>query len=221
MLMRFCRAKFLATSASRSIHFALILSVGIFTLIFFSEPGLSAQSQRLPYDPDLGPSFYKVSLNYSYSKIYERIEDVDFRNLTMHVFDEHGKPEMKVELKKGKYENRDNVGYETVKLDSTYYLPSQDSNRMFALVLYTWFYGGGSSNTEGIAEVFELVENRLTLIQQLGWDEHFDTTKPYALFREKSGTLIVRTAHYLPGDPHCCVSADDVITLRWKREPLH
>ncbi len=45
------------------------------------------------------------------------------------------------------------------------------------------------------------------------WDEHFDTNKSYASFNEKSRTLIVRTAHYLPGNAHYCVSAIDVITL--------
>jgi hypothetical protein len=102
-----------------------------------------------------------------------------------------------------------------VKLDSIYYLLSEDSHRQFAFVLYTWFSAGGSSNTDGVAQIYELREGRLKSVQQLEWDEHFDTNHPYASFDEKSRTLTVRSAHYLPGDSHCCVSAADVVTLRW------
>jgi hypothetical protein len=213
--MRVSRVNFLAMQASWCIDLARILITTILVFTFFSGPELSAQSHSVPYDPDLGPTFYAVSLGYSYPTTYEHIEDVDFHNFTLRVFDERGKPEVKVKLKKGGYESRDKVRYETVKLDSIYYLPAEDSSRQYAVVLYTWFQAGGSSNTDGIAQVCELLEHHLKLIQQLGWDEHFDTNKSYASFNEKSRTLVVRTAHYLPGDAHCCVSAMDVITLRW------
>jgi hypothetical protein len=182
--------------------------------LFFSDSGVSAQSHSVPYNRDLGPSLHVMSLNYSYPTSYERIEDVDFQNLTLQVFDEQGKPEAKLKLKNGSYEDRDNAGFETVKLDSIYYL-AEDSNRRYAAVLYAWSFGGGSSNDAGIAQVFELLDHRLTLKQQLEWDKHFDTSKPYASFNENSRTLVVRTAHYLPGDAHCCVSATDVVTMRW------
>jgi hypothetical protein len=213
--MRVPRTKFLAMLAFRLIHLVLILSVTICAFTFSCAPGIYAQSRGVPYDRSFGPTFYEINLNHSYPATYEQIEQVDFRNLTFEVFDERGKPEMKVKLKKGWYESRDNGGYETVKLDSIYYLPAEDANGQYAVVLYTWFYAGGSSNTYGIAQVFELLDHRLALKQQFEWDEHFDTTKPYASFNAKSTTLIVRTTHYLPTDAHCCVSAMDVVTLQW------
>jgi hypothetical protein len=205
----------MSLSVSRSIHLALIFSLTICAFPFFSTFGVSAQSRSVPYEADLESTFYAESLNYSYPTTYEQIEDVDFKNLTVHVFDANGKPEMKVKLTKGSYESHENFGFETVTLDSVHPLPAKDSNSKYKVVFYTWFYGGGSSNKEGIAQVFELLEHRLTLKQQLDWDEHFDTSKPYSSLNEKSGTLMLRTAHSLPGDAHCCVSAMDVITMQW------
>ena len=213
--VRVSELKFLPISASRYIRLALIVSVTICVFTCLSGPGISAQSRNVPYDPDFGPSFSEVSLNDSSPATYDRIEEVDFRNQTFRWSDKRGKSEIKVILKKGWYESRDSGGYETVKLDFIHYLPSEDATRQYAMVLYTWSFGSGSSNTDGIAQVFELFDHRLTLRQQLEWDEHFDTSKPYMSFNAKSAMLIVRTAHYLPGDAHCCVSALDVITLRW------
>jgi len=28
-------------------------------------------------------------------------------------------------------------------------------------------------------------------------------------------TLVIRSAHYIPGDAHCCVSAMDIVTFKW------
>jgi len=47
------------------------------------------------------------------------------------------------------------------------------------------------------------------------WDTHFQTKKPTDSFDPGTKTVVVRTAHYIPGDAHCCVSGMDVITSRW------
>jgi hypothetical protein len=75
----------------------------------------------------------------------------------------------------------------------------------------------GSSSTDGVAQVYELREHRLKVRQQFAWDEHFQTIKKkkHVVFNDKLRTLTVRSAHYLPGDAHCCISAADVITLLW------
>jgi hypothetical protein len=49
----------------------------------------------------------------------------------------------------------------------------------------------------------------------MDWDTHVDASQPTASFDPIQNTLIARTAHYIPGDARCCVSAVDVITLRW------
>jgi hypothetical protein len=68
-----------------------------------------------------------------------------------------------------------------------------------------------------VSTVLALPYSRLPAMwgTQLGWDEHFGTNKSYASFSEKSRILVVPTVRYLPGDAHYCVSAIDVITLRW------
>jgi hypothetical protein len=68
-----------------------------------------------------------------------------------------------------------------------------------------------------VAQIYELKDHQLKVRQQLGWDEHFHTIKKkeYVVFNDKVRTLTVRSAHYLPGDAHCCISAADVVTLQW------
>jgi len=93
-------------------------------------------------------------------------------------------------------------------------LPS-GSGQEHALILFDWFSIGGSSSKEGVAQVFTVSSGRLKVTQQFRWDEHFITNEPYHRYDPQAKTLIVRSAHYLPGDAHCCVSAMDVVTLRW------
>jgi len=193
---------------------AMVLA-SAFVLSAFSSAASVPQSRGVPYDKSFGPTFYQVILDYSYPGTYERMEAVNFRNLTLYVFDEGKKVQTQGKLGNGSYERKDNFGYESLKLDSVHYLPSEDLNSQFALVLYTWFSVGGSSSTDGVAQIYELKNHQLKLRQQFGWDEHFGTDKKYAVFSEESRTLTVRSAHYMPGDAHCCVSAADVVALRW------
>jgi hypothetical protein len=184
--------------------------------------GLPARSQQLPYDTAFGPNFYDVFPDRSYPGTYNRIEDVDFRNLTVQLHDQGGSPISVVKLKNGRYESYRSptrasplYGYNDIKLDSIHYFARGEHDRQCALVLYTWDSASGSSAQAGIAEIFELLDQHLTLRQELGWDEHFSTNKPYVSFDKQSRALILRTAHYLPGDAHGGVSAMDLITMQW------
>lgn len=176
------------------------------------------QSRGVPYDGDPGPLFFESKLNSPYPGSYANIESVDFREHTLTILGKDKHVLSRARLKDGRYEHRHRTWYETVKLDSVYYLPAQNPDRQAALVLYTWFSVSGSSGTEGIAEVYALEAQQLKLVQQLSWDEHFETDGRYASFDEKLQTLTVRSAHYLPGDSDCCVSAMDIVTLRWDGE---
>jgi hypothetical protein len=44
---------------------------------------------------------------------------------------------------------------------------------------------------------------------------HALSREPTESFDTRTNTLLIRTAHYSPGDAHCCISAMDVITLQW------
>lgn len=176
---------------------------------------LSGQTHGIPYDRNFGSGFHEVALDSMYPGSYESIAAVNFNDHVVTIFDEDKQALNKAKLKNGWYERRGKSDYEAAKLNSVHYLASQDTDRQFALVLYSWFFVGGSSNTDGVAEVYALEATQLKLVQQFSWDEHFETNKGYTSFDDKSQNLVIRSGHYLPGDAHCCISAVDVITLRW------
>jgi hypothetical protein len=122
---------------------------------------------------------------------------------------------MVARLRNGRYEERANSCHQDIGLDEAHLLPSLAPSHQYSLALYTWIETCGSSSQTGIAQVFDLNGRRLRVAQQIDWDEHFDTSQLYVSYDDKSKALVVRTAHYVPGDAHCCVSAMDVITLRW------
>src|SRR5437763_967247 len=111
-----------------------------------------------------------------------------------------------------------------VQVPSVFYLSSDNPDRQYALVFYSWYIW---TALEKVAQVFELHRHRLTVIQELDCNdefydmstvyEGFETPKPAISFNEKSRTLTMRSAHDLLDDTSDCVSAMDVFVLRWKR----
>ena len=63
--------------------------------------------------------------------------------------------------------------------------------------------------------MFTLSGRRLQAVQEIGWDKQVQTDQPTESFDASTSTLVIRSAHYIPGDAHCCVSAMDVVTFRW------
>ena len=186
-------------------------------LVMSAFAGLAGQSPTVPRDA-LGPTLYNVFPRFTYAESYQDLDAVDFRNLRVHIFTEGDESHLSgdsVSLKDGKYRYTPNFGFEFLDLDSIYELGTDSSGRSFKVALYTYVYGGGSSNTEGIAQVFEFHNQRLSVRQQLRWDKHFESSKPYVKYYKATKTLVIRSAHYLPDDGHCCVSAAEVITLQW------
>ena len=176
---------------------------------------LLAQSPPVPYSRDFGPTFHVVSPRYVYPGSWQGIGEVDFSNSTLRVFNERGKPEFRFKLRNGRFEKREATYYVSVAFESVHYLDSHDTNPQCALVLFDLFEAAGSSSRSGIAQVIELANNRLQITQQIDWDEHFQAGSPYVSFDGRTKRLTIRSAHYLPGDAHCCVSAMDVVTFRW------
>ncbi len=143
---------------------------------------------------------------------------MNFGNLAFKEFDQSGKATISFSLTNGRYkeeEDKDFSHYD-LQLQSIYGLSrTLLSNGQSALVLLSWDGGGVSSSQGGIAQVFTLSKGHLRVIQDMEWDTHFDAGQSTESFDANTGRLVVRTAHYIPGDAHCCVSAMDVITLRW------
>jgi len=163
-----------------------------------------------PNSDGSGLTFTNRNVDVAYPGFYLSIRKVDFRNLKSRIVDES------FPLKNGHYEHRDRGGYAAVDLDSIHYLgTSPQSKGGAALVLYSWFAAGGSSSQGGTADVLTVRNGRLRCAQEIGWDTHFQAGGPTDSFDPSKNTLVIRAAHYIPGDAHCCVSAMDVVTYQW------
>lgn len=176
---------------------------------------LLAQTSLVPYGPE-GPLFHLRSYSYVYPNSYRSMHDVDFKNLTVtFANDKNGRPIL-VHLRHGKWEVSDRLGQNSVRLGGLHFLKSAEPGREYALAVYEGDEVGGSSSQFGTAQVFELAGRRLRVTQQIDWDLHYGGPySPLDDFNEKASTLTIRSAHYQPGDGHCCVSSFDVVTFRW------
>ena len=178
----------------------------------------SATSKFVPYKGELGPVYHDWSLHYPYRNSYQRIQEVDFRNLTVPIlFGENGGSGLRARLKNGRYFVRHFPwGFDSVKLDSVHILSSDTNNRQYAMVWYTWTSGYVTSKSvEEVAYIFELKDQRLILREGLHCDKDFDASGPHISFKAKSRILIFRNPHSLQDDPEGVVSAMDIFTLRW------
>ena len=183
-------------------------------LLFLQVAVAFSQKSQVPYAPNSdgpGPTFTSENISLSYEGTYSSIRKVDFRNLRSPIFDVDGKPAGKISFKNGRYKSNDPGDHYSVGLESVYYL----SNGVSALALYSWSDAGGSSSQGGTARVFTLSDGHLRSVQKIDWDTHFQAGQPTDSFDRTTNTLTIRSAHYIPGDAHCCVSAIDIVTFRW------
>jgi len=141
---------------------------------------------------------------------------VDFRNFKVFILDQAGKPAGSVLLKKGHYNRDEPSSHFSMDLDSISFLSASPSSKgSSALVLYSWSAAGGSSSQGGTAQVFTVTDGHLRAVQEIGWDTHLQAGQPTNSFDMSTNTLVIRSAHYIPGDAHCCVSAMDIVTFKW------
>jgi len=182
--------------------------------------GAFGQTSPVPYAPNsdgTGPTFTSEDASFSFSGSYSSIRKVDFRNLKFPVFDAGGKRVGSTSFKNGRYHDSDPESNYSEELDSIFYLDGSSSSSKggSALVLYSWFDVGGSSSQGGTAQVFTVSDGHLRSVQRIGWDTHFQAGQPTDSFDPATNALVIRSAHYIPGDAHCCVSAMDIVTFRW------
>jgi hypothetical protein len=152
-----------------------------------------------------------------YPNSYQSIHDVDFENLKVALGnDKNGRP-MLTQLRNGRWEVRyRNDGYDSIRLQGVHFLGSAEPGGEYALTVYEEDMAGGSSSQFGIAQVFAFADKRLRVTQMIDWDLHYGgPCGRLDDFDEKTNTLTIRSAHYQPGDAHCCVSSFDVVTYRW------
>jgi len=172
-----------------------------------------SQKSQVPYAPNSdgpGPTFSSNNASLLYQGSYSSIRKVDFQNLRSPIFDDDGKPAGRISFKNGRFKSNDPSDHYSVKLDSVNYLGS-----LSALVRYSWFSAGGSSSQGETARVFTVSDGHLRSVQKIDWDTHFQAGQPTDSFDRNTNTLVIRSAHYIPGDAHCCVSAMDIVTFGW------
>jgi len=176
----------------------------------------AAQLSRVT-DPPPETSFFIEKVMFSYPGRFRALHRVNFRDLPLFVSSGGPAEPYVLPLHKGRYEYRGGFaeGFESVELEKVNYLGKDaETNDEFALVLYSHTVAGGSSNTNGIANVVERSSGALRVIQQIGWDEHFQPPGGW-YSRLRNSVLTIRSARYLDGDAHCCISGMDTVTLHW------
>ena len=188
-------------------------------LLFLLVANAFSQKSQVLYAPNsdgAGPSFTIENASLSYRGSYSSIRKVDFRNFTLPLFDQDEKSTGRLSLNNGHYKHDEANAHFSMDLDSIYYLSTFPSSKGgSALVLYSWFSAGGSSSQGGTARVFTVLDGRLQSVQKIDWDTHFQAGQPTDSFDPSTNTLVIRSAHYIPGDAHCCVSAVDIVAFRW------
>lgn len=188
-------------------------------LLFLLMASAFGQTSQIPYAPDSdgpGPTFASENVDLSYPGSYSSIRKVDFRNFKFPAFDQAGKPAGSFFLRNGHYKHDEPTGHFAMDLDSVYHLSTFPSSKGgSALVLYSRFTAGGSSSQGRTAQVFTVSDGHLRSVQMISWDTHFRAAQPTGSFDPSTNTLVIRSAHYIPGDAHCCISAMDIVTFRW------
>ena len=178
-------------------------------------PSLSAQESRVPYDQIYGPLFSLKPSTYSYPDEYRSIRDVDFKNLAVTFWEDDKVKPLLFHIRGGKCDIDYHPGHTSVQLAGVHYLDSAEGSRESVLAVYEEDDVGGSSNQEGVAQVFELANNHLRVAQELEWDLHYGGPfGPLDTFNDSTNSLEIHSSHYQPGDGHCCVSAVDVVIFR-------
>lgn len=187
------------------------------TLVLFASLfSLFAQSPTVPYAQFFGPDFDNVHVDHGYPNTTQSIEKVDFRNMRLIVFDPSGKTDTVLQFKNGGRKWKEKGGEaDEARIEEVDSLPAGTGGAQFALVVFHWLSIAEAANADGYAQVFRLVNHDLRVVQQLRWNEQFETKEKYS-FDAATKTLTARSVHYLTGDAHCCISAMDIFTLQWK-----
>ncbi len=182
------------------------------------DSGTSTVKPGAPFDPSVASGLRITKMEYAYPRKYRSIREVDIESLTLHFFDDAGKPTRSLHLKNGAFQHKARGDSLEVSASPVEYLtPAGAPGPEYALLILSADSKGATSSREGTAQVFQLSDQRLSIVQELKWDEQFEpeSVSQYWSFDPSENTLAVYSVHRDPADAACCPSAMDVITLRW------
>ncbi|HEV8383398.1 MAG TPA: hypothetical protein VGQ11_00905, partial [Candidatus Acidoferrales bacterium] len=121
---------------------------------------------------------------------FETIRDVDFGNLTIHVFDQ-GSVFLKAKLRRGKYERVTKSGGQWVHFLSVHYPEAHGEEPIRAVAKFEHSSGAGSTCYSVFIQVFELRGKQLFLTQNIRFGE--GTLKSHS--NNKRDTLNIVAIH--------------------------
>lgn len=190
-----------------------------FCLISLSLTAQTPQEPRaqivspMPYgDEGMG---YEISKpEFVYREHFDGLDKIDSKNVVIHWF-QRKRHLVCGQLRGGYWESRDGAELNSLRLLKSYLLPSSEPGSEFLLVLFEYFGVSGSSDSSGVAQIWNLKGGRLSIKQQIDYNTHFHGGGGNQKYRRDDSGLLVRASHYLPGDAHCCISAYDELTFRW------
>jgi hypothetical protein len=158
------------------------------------------------------PSFYTVEPGYEYSRAFEAINQVDFRNFDVNIFDPSGHSEAKVRLKDGVFKSKGPNGI-WVALHGVWYFDFDDRRPHFALINLSWVSSGKEEINRGVLQLFRIDNNHPKLVQQILFSaKHLGAGATFAL---GTRNLAINSSHFEPVDPNCCPSQQDLVLYRW------
>jgi hypothetical protein len=171
-----------------------------------------------PEGDDEGGDYSITQPNFVYRGEYPQLQHLNFENFVLHTFDEKNRHNICGKLHGGfwKDEEKNHVGMESLTWDDEHPLSTGNSSIQYVVVLFDYFGVGGSSESDGYAQVWSLQDKKLIIVQQIQFNTHFTSDDWYFAFDKNRQLLTVRASHYLPGDAHCCISAFDELTFRWQ-----
>jgi len=181
---------------------ALLLDFLLLGGLAAAVPAPSSKSNT----PDVQVTFPNTQLRATADSVCA----VDFRNIRL-----ARNKGWAVQLKGGKYDHRETISFESVRLGGVHCFDVQDGVPRYAVVNSTWSYGGGSSNNECVVQVITLQSGHLTVVQQFDFDCHALSTG--ATFDNKSHKLTLR-ARTEDDSPLCCAKTLDVVSYVWHED---
>jgi hypothetical protein len=198
----------------------LAIGVGIAAvlgLFFASLPSAFTHANNASTSPS---SFFVVFPRHTYPQPVREISEVDFRNLGVSFFERDGKCcYYSAELANGySFVRRPTESDEVVLLQVNYFdfrpsaPPSHARAARFAAVVYGWVSSGGSASGYGAVNIFEAINNRLILLQQI---EFIAQTPGTGAFFDPSTRILRIVASHYGDDPHCCPSRQDIVEFHW------
>jgi hypothetical protein len=172
-----------------------------------------------PYYGESGEPDYSITQpNFTYRAEYERLQDINYKDFVLHTFDKKNRHSICGQLHAGYWEEIEegHAGMSSLRWERAYPLSTKDPTAQFALVYLSYFGVGGSSESDGYAQIWRLEDKKLTVVQQIQFNTHFAGKLNTFYFDADRQTLQVRASHYLRGDAHCCISAYDELAFRWE-----